>query len=113
MHVILNAGWSLSKDNWEEMLEISGVAAIRTQYWEAYNTKKDQIIVRDLEILNQDFLQSAMFNEEERKVVMEQLNGGDLSTVKAKVHMKIPTKKPEVPEEFIVSSISNELVAVL
>ena len=83
LHVILNAGWSLSKDNWEEMLEISGVAAKRTQYWEAYNMKKDQIIVRDLEILNQDFLQSAMFNEEERKVVMEQLNGGDLSTVKA------------------------------
>ena len=59
----------MSKDNWEEMLEISGVAAKRTQYWDAYNMKKDQIIARDLELLNENFLQSALFSSEERIVV--------------------------------------------
>ena len=29
LQVILNAGWSITKENWEEMLEISGVADVR------------------------------------------------------------------------------------
>jgi len=39
--VILNAGWSITKENWEEMLDVSGVTSVRTQYWDAYNLRKD------------------------------------------------------------------------
>ena len=29
LRVILDAGWSVTKENWEDMLEVSGVAAVR------------------------------------------------------------------------------------
>ena len=42
--VVLNAGWSISKENWEDMLEVSGVTEVRQQYWDAYNDKKQEIV---------------------------------------------------------------------
>lgn len=37
LQVVLNAGWSITTDNWDDFLEVSGVADIRYQYWESYN----------------------------------------------------------------------------
>ena len=71
LHVILNAGWSVSKDNWEEMLEISGVAAVRTQYWDTFNTKRDEILAKDIEKLNKDFLSSSIYTNEERELIKQ------------------------------------------
>ena len=47
MSVILNAGWYATEANFEDLLEVSGVAAIRTHYWDLYNTKKDQYATID------------------------------------------------------------------
>lgn len=69
--MILNAGWSVSKDNWEEMLEISGVAAVRTQYWDTFNTKRDEILAKDIEKLNKDFLSSSIYTNEERELIKQ------------------------------------------
>ena len=69
LQVILNAGWSVSKDNWEEVLEISGVAAVRTQYWDTFNTKRDEILAKDIEKLNKDFLNSSIYTKEERELI--------------------------------------------
>jgi len=43
LQVVLNAGWAINKENWGDFLEVSGVAAIRAHYWDAYNFKLDQI----------------------------------------------------------------------
>ena len=64
------------------MLEISGVTAVRSQYWQIYNMKRDQLIERDIEILNRDFLKSSIYSKEERNLIKKKLDGGDLSTVK-------------------------------
>ena len=48
LQVILNAGWSVSKENWEDLLEVSGIFDLRTQYWDNYNMRKDQILTRDI-----------------------------------------------------------------
>jgi hypothetical protein len=41
LQVILNAGWSVTKENWEDLLEVSGISDVRTQYWDNYNMRKD------------------------------------------------------------------------
>ena len=41
LQVVLNAGWSITAENWEDMIEVSGIAAVRTQYWELYNQRRD------------------------------------------------------------------------
>ena len=40
---MLNAGWAINIDNFEDFLEVTGVTAIRTAYWDIYNCKQDQI----------------------------------------------------------------------
>ena len=37
--VVLNAGWAINIDNFEDFLEVTGVTAIRSAYWDIYNCK--------------------------------------------------------------------------
>lgn len=37
LRVILDAGWTVTKSSWEDLLEVSGVAAARELYWHTYN----------------------------------------------------------------------------
>ena len=46
LQVVLNAGWSITQDNWEHFLEVSGVTEVRYFYWEAYNEQREQILHR-------------------------------------------------------------------
>lgn len=43
LQVILNAGWSITKENWEDMLEVSGIDDVRAEYWELYNKRKQEL----------------------------------------------------------------------
>ena len=38
LQVVLDAGWSVQEENWQDFLEVSGIADIRRKYWEAYAT---------------------------------------------------------------------------
>lgn len=40
LQVVLNAGWSITKENWEDLLEVSGINEVRAEYWEIYNSRK-------------------------------------------------------------------------
>ena len=84
LQVILNAGWSITKENWEEMLEVSGVADVRAHYWDSYNMRKDDLLTKQVENLENNFLDSHIFSKEEKNEIKEQLNGKDLSSVTIK-----------------------------
>ena len=47
--MILNAGWSVSSENYEDILAASGVDAVRAEYWAAYNANRDRILRKNLE----------------------------------------------------------------
>ena len=63
------------------MLEISGVAAVRMHYWDSYNSRKDQLLTRQIEDMNSNFLQSHIFTKEEKAEIKQSLNGKDLESV--------------------------------
>ena len=88
LQVILNAGWSITKENWEEMLEISGVADVRTHYWDSYNSRKDHVLKRQLEDMNSNFLESHIFSKEEKEEIKQSLGGKDLQSANVKSSSK-------------------------
>ena len=62
LQVVLNAGWAITKENYDDFLEVSGVAAIRSHYWDAYNFKLDQIRAENAQqLMNKNYNESKMF----------------------------------------------------
>ena len=114
LQVVLNAGYSITKENWDDMLEVSGVAAVRSQYWDLYNARKDQLMARDFKNLNVNYLSNPIFSAEQRQAIRPLTEGIEL--LKLKVASPLPLKAPQIPkisEESIVSAIPDELTVVL
>ena len=102
------------------MLEISGVADVRTHYWDSYNSRKDLILSKQVENMNNNFLDSHIFNKEEKDEIKQSMNGKDLSSVspanskkKSDKDVQVDPQLYNVAEEFIVNHIPDELVSVL
>lgn len=64
------------------MLELSGIAAARVQYWDLYNMKKDDILARDIEEMQENFLNSNMFTQEEKEYIRNRIGDEGLESVK-------------------------------
>lgn len=67
------------------MLELSGIAAARIQYWDVYNMKKDEILARDIEEMQENFLNSKLFSDEERQYIRERIGDEGLESVKQSI----------------------------
>ena len=114
LQVVLNAGWSITKDNWDDLLEVSGVNSIRSQYWEAYNIKRQLLLQKDIQNYNENYLSSSIFLPAERSAIKERTGGLHLNSVEVKKDPNAPTPMvPRVPEEFIIKAIPEELTLVL
>lgn len=113
--VVLNGGWSITKENWEDMLELSGIAAARVQYWDLYNMKKDDILARDIEEMQENFLNSNMFTQEEKEYIRNRIGDEGLESVKQSMlpGFQTPQTKKEISEEFIIVDIPDEMLAIL
>ena len=105
-------------------MEISGVADVRAHYWDSYNSRKDQVLSKELEDMNSNFLESHVFSNEEKEEIKKSLNGNDLQNANVKVSSKQnasadkapPQADPkvfDVAEEFIVNHIPDEIIVVL
>ena len=47
----MNAGWSVSNENFEDILAVSGIDIIRSEYWAIYNRNRERILNKNLEDL--------------------------------------------------------------
>lgn len=72
-------------DNWGDFLDVSGIAAIRYQYWEAYNQKREQLKAEQIALSSRLLGEAA----------------------------KADAKAVKIAEEFIVSAIPDELTVAL
>ena len=62
LQVILNAGWSVSSENYEDILAVSGIDMIRSEYWATYNANRDKILSNNL-----DDIKNVKFNSRMKK----------------------------------------------
>ena len=94
------------------MLEVSGVAEVRRLYWETFNGRKQEIISRDIARIKKNFLQSKIFSEEERSYIKNEMKVENIDEF-VPPETNAEYKKPEIAEDFIISSISDEILATL
>lgn len=55
LQVILDAGWSLTEDNFEHFLEVSGVNQVKQLYWRYISEMRDKHKEKEEENLRQIF----------------------------------------------------------
>jgi len=66
--------------------------------------RKDQILARDIENMQTNFLGSKIFSNQERNVINEQLMGGDLNSLETPPASKqLKPNNVNISEEFIIS----------
>ena len=102
--MILNCGWAVQSENFEDILEVSGISNIRREYWSLYNGKKDQILRRNLDDLSQ-----MRFNDAMKK------NARHLFGLAKKPASLVrrPKKFDMTPEDMLVGNIPDEVLSVM
>lgn len=100
LQVVLNAGWSISSENWDDFLDVSGVSAVRADYWEAYNNSKFQLMMKMAEDRSKTHNQR-LFSEPDCFSVQVE----DLEHQASESQFSFPTKHPQIS---IDSASSNE-----